>query len=70
MIRLLIVFLVLVFFNVCKPKTVESSDAVVTFLRGKASVIETGKELSTYTNVTEKQSVKTESEAVLISLLN
>lgn len=65
MIRLLIVFLVLVLFNVCKPKTAESSDAVVTFLRGKASVIETGKELSTYTNVTEKQSVKTESEAVL-----
>ncbi|EJO69017.1 adhesin Lsa19 [Leptospira kirschneri] len=65
MIRLTIVFLVLIFFNVCKPKTVESSDAVVTFLKGKASIIETGKELSIYTNVTERQSVKTESEAVL-----
>ncbi|UOG59605.1 adhesin Lsa19 [Leptospira noguchii] len=65
MIRLLIVFLVLIFCNVCKPKTAESSDAVVTFLKGKAFVIETGKELSPYANVTEKQSVQTESEAVL-----
>ncbi|PJZ29533.1 adhesin Lsa19 [Leptospira kmetyi] len=65
MIRLLTAIAVLFSFTVCKPKVAESSDAVVTFLKGKASVIETGKELSPLANVTEKQSVKTDSEAVL-----
>ncbi|MBE8401143.1 adhesin Lsa19 [Leptospira borgpetersenii] len=63
MVRLLIA--ILFFFIVCKPKVLESSDAVVTFLRGKASIVETGKELSPLANVTEKQSVKTDSDAVL-----
>lgn len=63
MVRLLIA--ILFFFIVCKPKAFESSDAVVTFLRGKASIVETGKELSPLANVTEKQSVKTDSDAVL-----
>ncbi|EQA51627.1 adhesin Lsa19 [Leptospira kmetyi] len=65
MIRLLTAIAVLFSFTVCKPKVAESSDAVVTFLKGKASVIGTGKELSPLANVTEKQSVKTDSEAVL-----
>nr|WP_228005163.1 FecR domain-containing protein [Leptospira borgpetersenii] len=63
MVRLLMA--ILFFFIVCKPKVLESSDAVVTFLRGKASIVETGKELSPLANVTEKQSVKTDSDAVL-----
>lgn len=63
MVRLLIA--ILFFFIVCKPKVLESSDAVVTFLKGKASIVETGKELSPLANVTEKQSVKTDSDAVL-----
>lgn len=65
MIRLLIALAILFSFTVCKPKVAESSDAVVTFLKGKASVVETGKELSPLANVTEKQSVKTDSDAVL-----
>ncbi|TGL99107.1 iron dicitrate transport regulator FecR [Leptospira barantonii] len=65
MIRLLTAIAVLFSFTVCKPKVAESSDAVVTFLKGKASVIETGKDLSPLANVTEKQSVKTDSDAVL-----
>ncbi|AVV50671.1 sigma factor regulatory protein, FecR/PupR family [Leptospira santarosai str. HAI134] len=65
MIRLLIAIPILFFSVVCKPKAFESSDAVVTFLKGKASIVETGKELSPLANVTEKQSVKTDSDAVL-----
>ncbi|EQA64474.1 sigma factor regulatory protein, FecR/PupR family [Leptospira alexanderi serovar Manhao 3 str. L 60] len=65
MVRLLIAIAILFFFIVCKPKALESSDAVVTFLKGKASIVETGKELSPLANVTEKQSVKTDSDAVL-----
>ncbi|PJZ55496.1 adhesin Lsa19 [Leptospira barantonii] len=65
MIRLLTAIAVLFSLTVCKPKVAESSDAVVTFLKGKASVIETGKDLSPLANVTEKQSVKTDSDAVL-----
>ncbi|WP_201029140.1 adhesin Lsa19 [Leptospira weilii] len=65
MIRLLIAIAILFFFIVCKPKALESSDAVVTFLKGKASIVETGKELFPLANVTEKQSVKTDSDAVL-----
>ncbi|WP_176087479.1 adhesin Lsa19 [Leptospira alexanderi] len=65
MIRLLIAIAILFFFIVCKPKALESSDAVVTFLKGKASIVETGKELSPLANVTEKQSVKTDSDSVL-----
>ncbi|WP_173662793.1 adhesin Lsa19 [Leptospira tipperaryensis] len=65
MIRFITAFAVLFFLNVCKPKVAESSDAVVTFLKGKASIVESGKELSPLSNVAEKQSVKTESDAVL-----
>ncbi|TGM95442.1 adhesin Lsa19 [Leptospira yasudae] len=65
MIRLLTAIAVLSLCTVCKPKEAESSDAVVTFLKGKASVVETGKELSPLANVTEKQSVKTDADAVL-----
>lgn len=65
MIRLFIAISVLFFFSVCKGRVAESSDAVVTFLKGKAVVLETGKDLSPLANVTEKQSVKTESDAVL-----
>ncbi|WP_173644585.1 adhesin Lsa19 [Leptospira alstonii] len=65
MIRILIAVSILFLFTVCKPKSAESADAVVTFLKGKASVVETGKDLSPLANVTEKQSVKTDSDAVL-----
>ncbi|MCL8266277.1 adhesin Lsa19 [Leptospira weilii] len=65
MIRLLSTIAILFFFIVCKPKALESSDAVVTFLKGKAFILETGKELFPLANVTEKQSVKTDSDAVL-----
>ncbi|MBM9500450.1 FecR domain-containing protein [Leptospira sp. 201903071] len=65
MIRFITAIAVLFFLNVCKPRVAESSDAVVTFLKGKASIVESGKELSPLANVAEKQSVKTESDAVL-----
>ncbi|RHX83972.1 adhesin Lsa19 [Leptospira stimsonii] len=65
MIRLGTALAVLFFLNVCKPKIAESSDAVVTFLKGKASIVESGKEISPLTNVSERQTVRTETDAVL-----
>ncbi|MDV6237452.1 FecR domain-containing protein [Leptospira ellisii] len=65
MIRVLAAIAVLSSFTVCKPKTQEGSDAVVTFLKGKAVILETGKGLVPLANVVEKQSVKTEADAVV-----
>lgn len=65
MIRVLAAIAVLSSFTVCKSKTQEGSEAVVTFLKGKAVILETGKGLVPLANVVEKQSVKTEADAVV-----
>ncbi|TGK34905.1 iron dicitrate transport regulator FecR [Leptospira gomenensis] len=65
MIRVFTAIAVLSCFVVCKPNAREGSDVVVTFLKGKAVVFETGKVLVPFANVFEKQSVKTEEDAVV-----
>ncbi|WP_243393333.1 adhesin Lsa19 [Leptospira perolatii] len=49
----------------CKPKTEETTDAVVTFLKGKVSALKSGQDLKLQDRVVEQETIKTDKDALL-----